>query len=60
MALGLFRDNLGRVQQLIASVVERYVDDESRPCRQSLKHALVTPRERMTAAQRELVEFLSV
>jgi 5'-methylthioadenosine phosphorylase len=60
MALGLFRDNLGRVQQLIASVVERYVDDESRPCRQSLKHALVTPRERMTPAQRELVDFLSI
>jgi 5'-methylthioadenosine phosphorylase len=60
MALGLFRDNLGRVQQLIARVVENYVDDESRPCRHTLRHALVTPRERLDAAQRALVDFLLV
>lgn len=60
MALRLFRDNLGRVQRLLASVVEHYVDDDSRPCRQTLRHALVTPRERMTPAQREMVDFLSL
>ena len=59
MALRLFRENLGRVQQLLATVVEHHVDDESRPCRQSLRHALVTPRERLTPSQRELVDFLA-
>ncbi len=58
MALSLFRENLTRVQQLLAHVVEHYVDDETRPCRQSLRHAIVTPRERMSEAQRSLVEFL--
>ena len=50
---------VGRVQRLLASVVERYVDDDSRPCRQTLRHALVTPRERLTPAQLEMVDFLS-
>ncbi|MCU0758929.1 MAG: S-methyl-5'-thioadenosine phosphorylase [Steroidobacteraceae bacterium] len=59
MALTLFRQNLGRVQQLLASVVEHHVDDDTRPCRRTLRHALVTPRERLTPAQREMVDFLS-
>lgn len=59
MALSLFRDNLTRVQQLLAAVVEAYVNDDSRPCRQTLRHAIVTPRERMSEAQRVLVDFLS-
>jgi 5'-methylthioadenosine phosphorylase len=58
MALTLFRQNLGRVQSLLSDVVERYVDDETRPCRHTLAHALVTPRERMSEAQRAMVEFL--
>jgi len=57
--IGLFRANLARVQQLIARVVAEYVEDESRPCRQALRAALVTPREQMTAEQKAIVDFLS-
>ncbi len=56
--LSLFRGSLGRVQQLIAAAVTEYREDESRPCRQALRGALVTPRERMTPEQRTLVDFL--
>lgn len=56
----LFRGNLERVQQLIGYVVADYTDDESRPCRHSLEGAIMTPRERMTAAQRSLVSFLTI
>ena len=56
----LFRGNLERVQQLVANVVVDYADDESRPCRNTLQGAIMTPRERMTAEQRSLVSFLSV
>ncbi len=56
----LFRSNLERVQQLIANVVGEYADDESRPCRHTLKGAIMTPRERMSADQRSLVSFLTV
>ncbi len=59
-ALRLFRENLSRVQQLVARVVADYRDDESRPCRQSLRGAIVTPRERMTEKQKALVDFLSL
>ena len=58
MALGLFKNNLMRVQQLIARVAECYVDDETRPCRHSLQHAMVTPEERMSVEQRQLVGVL--
>ncbi len=56
----LFRGNLERVQQLLANVVADNQEDESRPCRNTLKGAIMTPRERMTADQRSLVSFLSV
>lgn len=56
----LFLGNLERVQQLVANVVADYTDDESRPCRHTLKGAIMTPRERMSADQRALVSFLSV
>ena len=56
----LFRGNLERVQQLLADVVADNQEDESRPCRNTLKGAIMTPRERMTADQRSLVGFLSV
>jgi len=55
----LFRGNLERVQQLLAQVVAEYQDDESRPCRQALTGAIMTPRERMSAEQRALVGFLT-
>jgi 5'-methylthioadenosine phosphorylase len=58
--LGLFRDNLGRVQQLLTAVAAEYVDDESRPCRHALRGALVTPLERLSDEQRALLEFLLV
>ena len=38
----------GRVQQLIGGAVAEYAEDESRPCRQALKAAVVTPRAQMT------------
>ncbi len=56
--LSLFRGSLGSVQQLLAASVAEYREDESRPCRRSLRGALVTPRECMTAEQRTLVDFL--
>ena len=56
----LFRGNLERVQQLLANVVVDNQEDESRPCRNTLKGAIMTPRERMTADQRSLVSFLTV
>jgi 5'-methylthioadenosine phosphorylase len=55
-----FRGSLANVQRLIADVVAEYIEDESRPCRHSLKGAVFTPRERMTEAQREIVAFLSL
>ncbi|HET9390255.1 MAG TPA: MTAP family purine nucleoside phosphorylase [Steroidobacteraceae bacterium] len=55
----LFRSNLERVQELLARVVEQYTDDESRPCRHTLRQAILTPREQMNADQRALVSFLS-
>jgi 5'-methylthioadenosine phosphorylase len=57
--LSEFRSNLVRVQQLLADAVRQYREDDSRPCRQALRGAVVTPRERMTAEQRALVELLS-
>jgi 5'-methylthioadenosine phosphorylase len=57
--IGLFRSNLARVQCVIAGAVAEYVEDESRPCRQTLRSAVVTPREQMTEEQRALVDFLA-
>jgi 5'-methylthioadenosine phosphorylase len=56
--LALFRDNLEGVQQLLAAVAAEYSEDESRPCRHSLRGALLTPLEQLSAEQRALVEFL--
>lgn len=58
--IALFHKNLGRVQQLICGAVAEYVEDESRPCRQALRTAIVTPREQMTDEQRAIVDFLLV
>ena len=57
--LGQFKESLGKVKTLIARVVAEYVEDESRPCRQALKGAVVTPLEQLTAEQRKLLDFLS-
>jgi len=56
--IALFHKNLGRVQQLIAATVAAYVEDDSRPCRNALRSAIVTPREQMTDEQRAMVDFL--
>jgi 5'-methylthioadenosine phosphorylase len=58
--IGQFRDSLARVQRLIAAVAAEYVEDETRPCRQALKSALLTPREQLTAEQKVLFDFLSI
>jgi len=60
LALQRFRANLARIQQLLASVVANHREDETLPSRRTLAGALVTPRERMTEAQRALVDFLSL
>jgi 5'-methylthioadenosine phosphorylase len=54
-----FRDSLTRVQQLIARAVADYRDDESRPCRRALRAAVVTPREHLSAEQKEILDFLA-
>jgi 5'-methylthioadenosine phosphorylase len=56
--VALFHDNLERVQQLLAAVAAEYSEDESRPCRHSLRGALLTPLEQLSAEQRALVDFL--
>ena len=58
-AIRLFRDNLARVQRLLTDTITYYNDDDSRPCRRTLKGAIVTPPDRMTGEQRAIVEFLS-
>lgn len=56
--LALYQANLGRVQQLLAAVVQEPREGDSRPCRSALRGALVTPRERLTEAQREILAVL--
>ncbi len=56
--IALFHKNLGQVQQLIAATVAEYEEDESRPCRQGLRNAIITPREQMTEEQKGIVDFL--
>jgi 5'-methylthioadenosine phosphorylase len=58
--VALFHKNLGRVQQLIVGAVAEYVEDETRPCRQALKTAILTPREQMTDEQKTIVDFLLI
>lgn len=58
-AIAMFRENLTRVQRLLVRVVAGYSDDDSRPCRRTLRGAIVTPREKMTEEQRALVDFLA-
>lgn len=57
--LRLLRENLARVQGLIAAAVAEYAEDETRPCRQALRGAVVTPRQQLTAEQRALLDLLS-
>ena len=57
--IGQFRESLTRVQRLIAGVAAEYVEDETRACRQALKSALVTPRQQLTAEQKQLLDFLA-
>jgi 5'-methylthioadenosine phosphorylase len=56
--VALFRSKLEKVQQLLAQVVAEYQEDESRPCRHALSQAILTPREQLTPAQREIIDFL--
>jgi 5'-methylthioadenosine phosphorylase len=58
-AISLFQNNLTRVRRVLAALVTEYQEDESRPCRQALRSAIVTPRDRMTAEQRAIVDFLA-
>jgi 5'-methylthioadenosine phosphorylase len=54
-----FKESLSKVQKLIAGAAAEYVQDESRPCRQALKAAVVTPRGQMTAEQKKILDFLT-
>lgn len=58
--IGQFKETLVKVQRLIARAVAEYVEDESRPCRQALKAAIVTPREQMSPEQKQLLDFLLI
>jgi 5'-methylthioadenosine phosphorylase len=57
--MGQFKESLSRVQKLIAGVVAEHAEDESRPCRQALRAAVVTPRAQMTPEQKKILEFLA-
>ncbi len=54
-----FRDSLAHVQRLITLAVADYRDDDTRPCRQALRAAVITPREQLTAAQQSILDFLA-
>lgn len=54
----VYTAGLTRVQEILKSVVEEYVDDEDRPCRRTLAEAVLTPAERLTPPQRELLALL--
>jgi len=56
--VALFQSKLAKVQQLLAQVVAEHREDETRPCRQALRHAILTPLTQLTPAQREIVDFL--
>lgn len=58
--IGQFKESLGRVQKLIARAAAQYEEDESRPCRQALKSAMLTPRDQLTPQQRKLLDFLLI
>lgn len=58
-AMSLFQSNLARVRRVLAEVIREYTEDESRPCRQTLRSAVITPRGQMTAEQRAIVDFLA-
>lgn len=58
--IGQFKESLGRVQRLIAKAAAEYEEDESRPCRQALKSAMLTPRDQLTPEQKKLLDFLLV
>lgn len=58
--IGQFKESLGRVQKLIAKAAAQYEEDESRPCRQALKSAMLTPRDQLTPEQRKLLDFLLI
>jgi 5'-methylthioadenosine phosphorylase len=57
-AIRLYTASLARVQGILKSFTEEYVDDDQRPCRRSLAGAVLTPEDRMTPAQRELLALL--
>src|ERR1700756_158658 len=56
--LALFHDNLQPLAQPLAAAAAKYVKDESRACRHTLRGALLTPLEALSAEQRALVDFL--
>lgn len=58
--IGQFKESLGRVQKLIARAAAEYEEDESRPCRQALKAAMLTPRDQLTPEQKKLLDFLLI
>jgi 5'-methylthioadenosine phosphorylase len=53
-----FKESLGRVQRLIAKAAAQYEEDDSRPCRQALRSAMLTPREQLSGEQQKLLDFL--
>lgn len=58
--IGQFKESLGRVQKLIAKAAAEYQEDESRPCRQALKSAMLTPRDQLTPEQKKRLDFLLI
>lgn len=58
--IGQFKESLGRVQKLIAKAAAEYEEDESRPCRQALKSAMLTPRDQLTPEQKKRLDFLLI
>jgi 5'-methylthioadenosine phosphorylase len=54
----LYRANVGRVQALIARVLADDAPFADCGCRTSLRHAVLTPDDALTDAQRERLDFL--
>lgn len=56
--LAHYRGSLGRVQSLLKSALDQYVEVAECGCRRSLRHAVMTPEERLSPANVELLRVL--
>lgn len=54
----LYKKNIGRVKDIIGSLVKGHEENHFCECRHSLQYAVMTPENNLSKEQRELLEFL--